>query len=381
MTDTVHPLARASWLTPTRAIVAALVAAVLALAGAPAGHNLRAVRETQAIMSYYALPEPLGGRAGGGRENLCSAYRSPESVTSAARLPSRLALEEPLWLARWAFALCDRGLLEIAAAAPPGEPMSLPALFKAYAAWQVGDEDSFLETQAGNPLLTAMFREKALDASAAHNWPAAYDHARLAYRLGAKDARLLLVYADSALFSGQPAAEALPVLEQARSVDPTSFRPYQSLVNTYLHYMSPPDLDAAAANLELACEYGLELARCRLIRGEIAYARGNYERALAESVSAQSSADPSLHERAIVQEARSLAKLGRLSEATEAMGELVESSPDRADYVQEFLQFLLLAGEQDAALSVCLDFAQRCPTCLREASFGGLLTQLPECSP
>jgi len=381
MTDTVRPLARASWLTPTRAIVVALIACLLAGAGAPVGHNLRVLRELQAIMTYYAPPQPVVGRAGGGRENLCASYRPPESVTEAARLPSRLALEEPLWLARWAFALCDRGLLQIAAAAPSGEPLDLSALFKAYAAWQVGDEAGFLETQAGNPLLTAMFREKALDASAAHDWPQAYENARLAYRLGAKDARLLLVYADSALFSGRPAAEALPALEQARAVDPTSFRPYQSLVNTYLHYVTPPDLDAAAANLELACEYGLELARCRLIRGEIAYARGNYERALAESVAAQSSADRGIHERAIVQEARALAKMGRLSEATEAMGELVESAPDRADYVQEFLQFLLLAGESDAALSVCLDFAQRCPTCLAGPGFAGLLTQLPECAP
>ena len=381
MADIAHRTARLSLLKPGWLLAGLLgILALAAVPLAPVEANRRAARELQAIMSHYAGPS-TGGRVGGGREHLCASFEPPAAVSDPAHLPSRLAVENPLWAARWAFALCDRSLLEIAAAAPAGAPDSLPAIFSAYASWQLGDEDAFLAKLAGNGLVASMFRTKALDASAAHDWPQAYHNARLAYRLGAEDARLLLVYANSGLFSGESVSDAVAVLERVQAIDPTSYHPYQSLSNVYLHYTTPPDLAAARANLELACQYGLEITYCRLTRAEIAFQAGDYGLALVESSAAQASTDRSVRERGMVLEARALARLGRLSEATAAMGELVESAPDRADYIQEFLQFLLLAGEADAALSVCLDFAQRCPTCLAEASFASLLAQLPECAP
>ena len=94
----------------------------------------------------------------------------------------------------------------------------------------------------------------------------------------------MLTYADSGLLSGRPLSEALPALELARDAAPDSFLAYQSLVYAYLDRTSPPDLIAAEANLEIACANGMDVAHCLLLRGRIAYLRGDYVRALAESV-------------------------------------------------------------------------------------------------
>ena len=367
-------------------IAAATGLAVLTLlAVAPFGPNARAVRELQAIMSYYPASGRVdglsGGVAGGDLQNMCAAFRPPGTPLDPARRPSSLAVDDPLWTARWAFALCDRELLEVVASSPASTTGTLSILFKAYANWQLEDEETFFELVAGNRLAMAMFRAKALDAAGAHDWPVAWNYARIASRLGANDPRLLLTYADSGLLSGRPLSEALPVLELARDAAPDSFLAYQSLVYAYLDRTNPPDLDAAEANLEKACAYGMDAAHCLLLRGRIAYLRGDYVRALAESEAAQTSGEPGYRQQATVQAARSLARLGRLAEAANMMGGVVASAPDRSDYIPEYLSLLVQAGDFETALAQCRELARRCPACLADTEFEAVLEYLPECRP
>ena len=73
------------------------------LAVAPFGPNARAVRELQAIMSYYPASGHAGGSsggvAGGDLQNMCPAFRPTGMPLDTDRRPSSLAVDDPLWTA------------------------------------------------------------------------------------------------------------------------------------------------------------------------------------------------------------------------------------------------------------------------------------------